>query len=87
MPENADNNNLKEYWTKNPKGLAKWATKPHPWTTLKNQLLKAAPELGEERAKRIATEWHHEVFGDYPGSDTARVRQGKPPRGKTIGPG
>ncbi len=27
-------NNLKHYWTRDPRGLAKWVTKPHPWTAL-----------------------------------------------------
>lgn len=87
MAENPGVNNLKKFWTKDPEGLAKWAEKPHPWKTLRNHLLRVAPQLGEDRANRIATEWFHEVFGDYPGSDTARVRKGKPPRGKLIGPG
>jgi len=82
MPD-ASHNQLKTYWTKG-KGLAKWAPKPHPWTTLLHHLEKY---LEPERARRVTTEWYHEVFGDYPGSDTARVRQGKPPRGKRIGPG
>lgn len=72
---NPADNELKRYWTRDPRGLAKWATKPHPWTALKNQLAK---HVGEERAKRIAAQWFHEVFGIWPGE-----RKGKNP----LGPG
>jgi hypothetical protein len=75
--------NLKEYWTRK-EGLAKWASSPHPWTSLYNHLKKYMPN---EEAKRTATVWFHEVFGFYPGSDLNRVTHGKPPKGKRIGPG
>lgn len=66
--------NLKRYWTKDPKGLAKWASKPHPFTALRNHLVK---HLGsEERANRVAAEWFHEVFKMWPGE-----RKGKNPTG------
>lgn len=74
---------LHAYWTKG-RGLAKWATKPHPWTTLYHHLSKYLPP---ERAKETATRWYHDVFGYYPNSDKARVAKGKPPRGKVVGPG
>lgn len=63
---------LKHYWTKGP-GLLKWKTKKHPWTALKNHLVKY---VGAERAKRIASQWFKEVFGYWPGS-----RKGKNPTG------
>jgi hypothetical protein len=75
---------LHDYWTKNPEGLAKWATSKNPWTQLYHHLLKY---LNPELAKRTATRWFHDVFGFYPGSDLNRVTHGKPPRGKRIGPG
>lgn len=78
-----DHDVLHHYWTKG-KGLAKWVGSPHPWTTLKDHLAKY---VGEERAKRMANEWFHEVFGYYPGADLNRVAHGQPPRGKVIGPG
>lgn len=56
-------NNIKDYWTKNPKGLAKWVDKPHPWTALYNHLKKHMPD---EMAKRVASEWYHEVKGHWP---------------------
>lgn len=74
---------LHHYWTRG-KGLAKWVKSPHPWTTLKNHLQKY---VGPERAKRMAAQWFHEVFGFWPGSDLNRVTHGKPPRGKRVGLG
>lgn len=69
-----DENNLKNYWTKTPEGLAKWASHLHPWTELYHHLFKF---LGPERAKRVASEWFHDVFGIWPGE-----RKGKNPIGK-----
>lgn len=70
----ADRDQLKNYWTKGA-GLAKWVKSPHPWTALKNHLLK---HVGPERAERMAAEWFHDVFGIWPGE-----RKGKNP----VGPG
>lgn len=75
---------LHRYWTKNPKGLAKWAETDSPWTHLYRELLRFLPP---EEAKRTATTWFHDVFGFYPGADLNRVTHGKPPRGKVVGPG
>ena len=72
------------YWTKDPRGLAKWASTPDPWTQLFHHLLEF---LSEERAKETASRWFHDVFGFYAGSDLNRVTHGKPPRGKVVGPG
>lgn len=74
---------LKWYWTKG-EGLAKWSTSPHPWTALYHHLLKF---MNAEEAKRTASQWFHDVFGFWSGSDLNRVTHGKPPRGKRIGPG
>lgn len=74
---------LHEYWTKG-EGLAKWADSPHPWTALYHHLLKYLPPA---KAKRTASQWFHDVFGFWPGSDLNRVTHGKPPRGDKIGPG
>lgn len=76
---------LNRYWTKGP-GLARWATNPHPWTTLV-RLLTHYLGGNVEVAKGLATEYYHEVFHDYPGSDTAKIRHGRPIRGKKIGRG
>jgi hypothetical protein len=63
---NAGNaNNLKTYWTKNPKGLAQWLHTPHPWTALYNQIRK---HVDPDKAKRIAAQWYHDVLGTWPGS-------------------
>ncbi len=59
---------LHHYWTKG-EGLAKWAGSPHPWTALYHHLLKY---VGSERAKRMAAQWHHEVFGIWPGEKKGR---------------
>lgn len=67
-------NQLKHYWTRG-EGLAKWATKPHPWTALFRHLRK---HVGSARAKRIASQWFKEVFGIWPGE-----RKGQNP----VGPG
>lgn len=68
-----NNNELKHYWTKDPRGLAKWADKPHPWTALYHHLVKF---VGSARAKRIASQWFFETFGIWPGE-----RKGKNPAG------
>jgi len=79
-----DRERLHHYWTRDPEGLAKWVESPHPWTSLRNHLLK---HVGPGRAERMAAEWFHEVMGFWPGSDTNRVVHGKPPRGQLVGPG
>lgn len=56
-------NALHDYWTKDPKGLAKWRDKPHPWTALYRHLSKF---LTPDRAKRTASQWYHDVFGRWP---------------------
>jgi Protein of unknown function (DUF935) len=70
---------LKHYWLYG-EGAAKWST----WTELYHHLVKY---LNPEMAKRTAAEWFHERYGDWPGSDTNKVRHGKPPRGHRVGPG
>lgn len=55
---------LHHYWTKDPRGLAKWVKNPHPATALHRHLMKY---VGSERAWEMANVWHHEVFGIYPG--------------------
>lgn len=58
----ADPGYLKHYWTKGA-GLAKWATNPHPWTTLYNHLKK---HMSDDMAKRVAAQWYHDVKGHWP---------------------
>jgi hypothetical protein len=70
---------LKHYWLHG-EGAAKWST----WTELYHHLVKY---LNPDMAKRTAAEWFHERYGDWPGSDTNKVRHGKPPRGHVVGPG
>jgi len=75
---------LEDYWTKNPEGLAKWATTDQPWTNLYHHLLKY---LNPDLAKKTASRWFIKVFHYAAGSDANRVAHGHPPRGKVVGPG
>lgn len=65
-------NRLKEYWTRG-EGRAKWVDHPHPWTSLYRHLVKYMPA---EMARRTAAQWHHDVFGIWPGE-----KKGKNPAG------
>lgn len=65
---------LHRYWTKGP-GLARWVSKPHPWTTLYHHLLKYMPP---GKAKRTTADWFHDATGLWSGE-----RKGKNP----VGPG
>lgn len=65
---------LKHYWTRG-EGVAKWALSSHPWTTLRDHLLKY---MNKGMADRCASEWFHIVFGYWSGD-----RKGKNP----VGPG
>lgn len=67
----ADHDRLKRYWTKDPEGLAKWRDHPHPWTALYRHLKDHMPD---EMAKRVASEWFHEVFGYWPGDSRHRKK-------------
>lgn len=53
---------LNAYWTTGP-GRAKWATSPHPWTTLHALLLKY---MSDAKARGLATEYYVRVFGHGP---------------------
>lgn len=65
---------LNKYWTRGA-GLTKWVASPHPWTTLRNHLLKYMPP---HVANGLASSYFHRVFGIWPGH-----RKGVNP----IGPG
>lgn len=54
---------LERYWTRGP-GLAKWATTPHPYTTLVTHLSKY---MTEQHAKGLAAKYFKKVFGIWPG--------------------
>lgn len=64
---------LEEYWTKGP-GLARWASHPHPWTTLYRLLLKHVKNPA--MAKRLTETYFVKVFGIHSGT-----RFGDNPRG------
>lgn len=55
---------LKWYWTKGP-GLAKWATSPHPFTALRNHLVKYLPAT---YVNQVAAQWFHDALGFWPGT-------------------
>lgn len=61
--EGGDRNSLKNYFTKDPRGLKRWRGKKHPWTALFRILRR---HLDPERAKRTASAWYREVFGHMP---------------------
>ena len=71
---------LKRYWVLSPEGRAKW----HTFTELRAHLIKYLPP-GE--ATRTSSQWFHDRYGIWPGSDANRVRTGHKFRGKRIGPG
>ena len=73
VPTTPSGERIKEYWTKEPEGLAKWADKPHPWTELYHHLRK---HMTDELAKRTAAQWFHDVKGMWPGE-----REGSNPTG------
>jgi len=77
---------LKHWALHTPEGLAHWATKPHPWTELYQFLLRKM-KGDVAKAKKTASRWFIEHFGYAAGSDIHRVKSGRPPRGKVIGPG
>lgn len=71
-----DRNALKRYWTQDPRGLAKWRDKKHPWTALYRHLRKF---LGAERAKRVASQWFHDVMGIWPGDRRRKAKESAAP--------
>lgn len=65
-----DGNSLRTYFTANPKGLRRWAGKPHPWTALFKILRK---HLDPERAKRVTSAWYIRVFHHTPNQNRGKV--------------
>lgn len=63
---------FKAYWTRG-EGLAKWATSPHPYTTLVSHLRK---HMSERRAKGLAAKYFKAAKGIWPGE-----RKGENPNG------
>lgn len=68
-----DPGQLKRYWLSG-EGLAKWATKPHPWTALFRHLSK---HMNPEMAKRVASQWYHDHFGHWPGERKGKNKVGR----------
>ncbi|HWB37047.1 MAG TPA: ADP-ribosyltransferase [Rugosimonospora sp.] len=66
LPNTPSHDQLHDYWTHDPKGLAKWADHPHPYTALYREILKHVGNPDE--AHRIAAQWYHDVFGRWPGA-------------------
>lgn len=73
-PDPRDGHQFEVYWTKE-EGLARWATKPHPWRTLR-RLLRKHPEIHDPEG--LASHYFHLVFHYWPGE-----RRGSNP----VGPG
>lgn len=71
-PGDGNARQLERYWTRG-KGLARWASNPHPWTTLVNLLSKY---MTRSQAKGLASNYFRKVFGYWPGS-----RKGSNPTG------
>lgn len=55
---------LWNYWTKDPEGLARWLNNPHPWTTLRLQLLSEG--VPAHMVDGLTTNIFHAVTGTYP---------------------
>lgn len=72
VPHHGDAGQLKDYWTRDPEGLAKWAAHPHPFTALVKELRKyvADPE-------GLAATYYHIVFGHWPGEHGKKGGAGK----------
>lgn len=64
----------RKYWTRSAEGLAKWARKAHPWTSLYRHLV---TKMDPETARRLTSSYFKAVFGYAPSA-----RQGKNPVGK-----
>lgn len=73
MAEVKDGADLKRYWTKG-EGLAKWASSPHPWTTLVNHLSKF---MTRSQAQGLASNYFKAVFGIWPGERAGKNKAGK----------
>ena len=68
-----DPGQLKRYWLSK-EGLAKWATKPHPYTALYRHILR---HVGNpDKAKRIAAQWFHDHFHMWPGERKGKNKAG-----------
>lgn len=68
------------HWWVFGEGRTRW----HTWTELRDQLVE---HVGPVKAAVFASAWFHERYGIWSGSDLNRVKNGKPPRGKVVGPG
>jgi hypothetical protein len=82
-PGDGNAENLKRYWLT--EGLHRWATKRHPFTTLRRLLLEKTknPNL----ATRLAATLVKAHFGLSPGHDAYRLMHGGKIRGARVGPG
>lgn len=73
-----DGETLREYWTEDPEGLAKWVNNPHPWTTLHAHLIKY---MKEPLASKVTSSYYYEVFGTSP-SGKNKKRYAEPTDGQ-----
>jgi hypothetical protein len=65
-PGDVKGDRLRAWWTTGP-GLARWVSSPTPWTTLRDELLKAG--VPATFVKKLATTYYVAVFGHGPRAD------------------
>lgn len=70
--ESPNRDPFKAYWTRG-EGLARWATSPAPWTTLRDLLVK---HMSKRHADGLASVYFKAVFGIWSGE-----RKGANPHG------
>lgn len=63
---------LNAYWTVGA-GRAKWAASPHPYSTLRDLLMKY---MSKRKAEGLAAEYFHRVFGIWPGERKGNNKAG-----------
>ena len=82
-PGDGDAERLRRYWTVGEGALKiRWGT-PGDFDRCVTQLSKYMPG----RAEGYCNHLHKRATGMWTGSDANRVANGKPPRGKRVGPG
>jgi hypothetical protein len=65
---------LRRYWTRDPRGLAKWARSAHPWSALHRHLSRHITD--NDLVDRLTETYYRAVFGRPSGE-----RRGKNPSG------
>lgn len=63
---------LNRYWTSGP-GLARWAGDAHPYTKLRDLLMRY---MGKRQAEGLAASYFRRVFGIWPGERMGSNKNG-----------